>query len=355
MADPVEIRDGDIVLVHRVELYYARVERGRPRDVLIQPLDPRIADSRVRLTEIKRVFRDVGVPGISPSRLRPGPTPAAARRRRRARALMRVCVFADPHAHADALRAVMRAAVDADVQELWCLGDLVGSGPDPAEVVAMVRAYCTVALVGNHDYSVTGAVDPTVIGPPSASHHRSLELARAALEESGDLDWLRSRKPAARRHGVQCWHASPRNPVSEFVSDANAEACLQRQRARIGLVGHSHVAAAWRRNPDDAAERIAVRVDRPLELGNGRWLLNPGAVGAPAPSTADWRDALVAHAIHGAWWLELDLDAPTATWRRVPYDPLPALRRSDAAGLLRHLARPHGDATSSVVDQTTRH
>jgi hypothetical protein len=73
MADPVEIRDGDIVLVHRVELYYARVERGRPRDVLIQPLDPRIADSRVRLTEIKRVFRDVGVPGISPSRLRPGP------------------------------------------------------------------------------------------------------------------------------------------------------------------------------------------------------------------------------------------------------------------------------------------
>lgn len=73
MADPVEIRDGDIVLVHRVELYYARVERAGPRDVLIQPLDPRIADSRVRLAEIKRVFRDVGVPGIAPSRLRPGP------------------------------------------------------------------------------------------------------------------------------------------------------------------------------------------------------------------------------------------------------------------------------------------
>jgi hypothetical protein len=73
MADRVEVSDGDIVLVHRVELYYARVERAGPRDVVVQPLDPRIVDRRVRLTEIKRVFRDIGVPGIAPSRLRPGP------------------------------------------------------------------------------------------------------------------------------------------------------------------------------------------------------------------------------------------------------------------------------------------
>lgn len=73
MADRVDIRDGDIVLVHRVELYYARVERAGPRDIVVQPLDPQIVDRRVRLTEIKRVFCDVGVPGIVPSRLRPGP------------------------------------------------------------------------------------------------------------------------------------------------------------------------------------------------------------------------------------------------------------------------------------------
>src|SRR4051795_11187567 len=73
MADRVDVRDGDIVLVHRVELYYARVERDGPRDVVVQPLDPRIVDRRIRRTEIKRVFRDVGVPGIAPSRLRPGP------------------------------------------------------------------------------------------------------------------------------------------------------------------------------------------------------------------------------------------------------------------------------------------
>ena len=73
MADPVEIRGGDIVQVHRIELYYARVERAGPRDVVIQPLDPRIPDRRVRVEEVKRVFRDVGVPGAAPARLLPSP------------------------------------------------------------------------------------------------------------------------------------------------------------------------------------------------------------------------------------------------------------------------------------------
>ena len=66
----------------------------------------------------------------------------------------------------------------------------------------MVRSYCAIALAGNHDYAVTDAVDPAVFEPPSFSHHRSLEVARAALEESGDLEWLRKGKPAARRDGV---------------------------------------------------------------------------------------------------------------------------------------------------------
>jgi hypothetical protein len=73
VAEPVEIRDGDIVHVHRVELYYARVARAGARDVVIQPLDPRIRDRRIRLSEITRVFREVGTPGAAPVRLRPSP------------------------------------------------------------------------------------------------------------------------------------------------------------------------------------------------------------------------------------------------------------------------------------------
>jgi len=199
---------------------------------------------------------------------------------------VRVAVFADVHGNADALEAVMRAAVDADVRELWSLGDMAGPGPDAARAVAAIRSFCAVALIGNHD--------------------RDAETV-AALEGSGHLEWMRSRKPAARRAGVQCWHGSPRHPVHEYVTAANAADCLARQRTAIGLVGHTHEAAAWRAGPGGAADRVPVAVDEPLDLAGAKWLLNPGAVGA------------------GAWWLELDLEALSATWRRAPF----ASQRSD--------------------------
>ncbi len=73
MPDPVEIQAGDIVQVQRVELYYARVERAGARDLVITPLDPRVADRRIRVSEVKRVFRDAGTPATAPARLRPSP------------------------------------------------------------------------------------------------------------------------------------------------------------------------------------------------------------------------------------------------------------------------------------------
>jgi predicted phosphodiesterase len=243
---------------------------------------------------------------------------------------VRVGVFSDVHAHADALQAVMAAAVDAGVDELWSLGDLVGGGPDPECVVALVRAYCRVALAGNHDYAATGSVDATRFGEAG---RRSVAFAAERLAASGDLDWLRSRRPAARRAGVQCWHASPRHPVREYVGPANAAACLQRQRAAIGLVGHTHVPAAWRADPDGSATRFEPAADRPLELAGAKWLLNVGAVGAPMAPRGDWWGALAEHGRAGAWWLELDLGGRVATWRRAPFDSGPARERAVAAGL----------------------
>jgi hypothetical protein len=257
---------------------------------------------------------------------------------------VKVAVFADVHAHADALEAVLAAAVDAAVSELWCLGDIVGSGPDPARVTSLVRAYCAVALAGNHDYGASGSVDRAAFGPPDSPGRRSLELAAAALETSGDLQWLGSRKPAARRGAAQCWHASPRNPVWEFVTSANAEACLHHQRERLGLVGHTHAAAAWRARPGGGVDQVRVRADRPLDVSAGKWLLNPGAAGAPFPARGGWWAAMEAHARAGAWWLELDLDERLATWRRAPFDLRPALHRARELGLVeadgnaRHLA-----------------
>jgi Calcineurin-like phosphoesterase superfamily domain len=242
---------------------------------------------------------------------------------------MIVAVFADAHAHADALAAVLDAAAGAD--ELWSLGDMIGGGPDPDRVVALTRERCRVALLGNHDYAATGSVELHRLGRPGSPAYRSLELARERLDEDA-VAWLRTRKPAARREGVQCWHAGPRNPVWEYVGPRNAGACLAVQREPLGLVGHTHLAAAFRAT-ERGAQTVRVQPGVPLELGDGKWLLNPGAVGAPVPPRRGWFGALDVEAAAGAFWLALDLDARTATWQRAPYDPAPAHMRARALGI----------------------
>jgi predicted phosphodiesterase len=197
-----------------------------------------------------------------------------------------VAAFGDAHAHAEAFDAVIGAAEAFGVDALWSLGDMIGRGPDPEHVVARTRERCAVALMGNHDYGATGSAEPTRFGEPGSPAVRSIEIARERLSGS-EVEWMRSRKPAARRGDVQCWHGGPRNAVHEYVGASNAAACLEVQRAALGLVGHTHVAAAWRQTPRGASA-VKIRVGEPLDLSGGKWLLNPGAVGAPAPTRLGW-------------------------------------------------------------------
>jgi hypothetical protein len=257
---------------------------------------------------------------------------------------MRVAVFADMHAHFEALEAVLDAASGAD--ELWSLGDMVGTGPDPAEVVDRVRAVCRIALLGNHDYLALRAIAARVSEPAGERSPRpepagrevageanpSIAHARAALSPDA-VAWMRSRKPAAtvRREGeprgessqrrepagrvvaVQMWHGGPHNAVHEFVGPRNAPACLALQRAPIGLVAHSHVPGAF----SDTVRRVRITPGEPLDISAGKWLLNPGPVFTPTGV---------------ACWLLLDLSARTATWMAAAFDPAPAAERARRLG-----------------------
>ena len=245
---------------------------------------------------------------------------------------MRIAIFGDAHAHAEAFDAVLAAAAASGADELWSLGDMVGRGPDPEHVVRLTRERCAVALMGNHDYGATGSAEPERFGAVGSAAVRSIELARDRLP--GELvDWMRSRKPAARRGDVQCWHGGPRNAVHQYVGPSNAAECLALQRGRLGLIAHTHVAAAWAQTPRGAARAARLRVGEPLDLADGRWLLNPGAVGAPVPGFRSWWDALDAEAAVGAVWLLLDLERRVATWHRAPYDPAAARARARALDL----------------------
>ena len=233
---------------------------------------------------------------------------------------MRVAVFGDAHAHAEALDAVIAAAEEHGADELWSLGDMIGRGPDPEHVVARTRERCRVALMGNHDYAATGAAEPARFGEPGSPAVRSLELARERLP-SAELDWMRSRRPAARRDGVQCWHGGPRNAVHEYVGQVQRRR-VPRDPARAARPRRAHPPRG--RVAPDAAGRGGRGEDprRRAHPPGGQVAAQPGrGRRAGASRGVGWFADLDAQAADGAFWLLLDLDDRTATWRRAPYDP----------------------------------
>jgi diadenosine tetraphosphatase ApaH/serine/threonine PP2A family protein phosphatase len=127
-------------------------------------------------------------------------------------------------------------------------------------------------------------------------------------------------------HDVGLFHASPRDPIWEYVlSTLQAELCLEAQRHRVCLVGHSHVALAFARRGDGVAGTACPEGSR-ADLREGTWIINPGSVGQPRD--ADPRAA----------WMLLDLENWTASWRRVEYDIAGAQAAIGAAGLPQALA-----------------
>jgi predicted phosphodiesterase len=217
---------------------------------------------------------------------------------------LRAAVVSDIHANLHALEAVL-AAIDADPpDELWCLGDLVGYGPRPNEVVEIVRERADICLVGNHDLGVLGRLDLDEFTLDAAAVARWTQTV--LLDES--QSYLESLEPEAKVDGAELYHASPRDPVWEYViSPETALAALESTVAPVVLVGHSHVALAI--SLDDGALDGSVAPDgTEVELGRGRWLLNPGSVGQPRDGEPR------------AAWLELDFDAGAARFHRVEYD-----------------------------------
>lgn len=236
---------------------------------------------------------------------------------------MRVAILSDIHGNRHALEAVLGDVRAAGVDETWCLGDVVGYGADPVDCCALVREHAQVCLAGNHDLAATGglALDEFSRNAAIAAEWTAAQLGTDALA------WLAGLQPTGERGGIGLYHGSPRDPVWEYVvSDAAADLCLDAMPERVGLIGHSHVALAFRRADGEAAQGAACHGDDHADLTAHRWLLNPGSVGQPRDG--DPRAA----------WLLLDLDAPSATWRRIDYDVPGAQAAIREAGLPGQLA-----------------
>jgi predicted phosphodiesterase len=237
---------------------------------------------------------------------------------------MRLGVISDIHANLPALEAVLAEIEAAEVDELWSLGDVVGYGAQPDACAEAVAERCTVSLVGNHDLGVLDALDLGTFSPAAADAVRWTQ--GTARPET--LDYLRGLEPQDEGREAAVYHASPRDPVWEYVLwPEQAEECMAIQAERVSLVGHSHLALRFGPGEGGGVHAEAVAAEESAEIGEGRWLLNPGSVGQPRD-----RDPRAA-------WLELDTGAWRATWHRVAYDIDRAAEAIVSAGLPEQLGR----------------
>ncbi len=216
----------------------------------------------------------------------------------------RVALISDVHGNLPAFRAVLTDIEAAGIDRIWCLGDVVGYGARPNECVQLAAEHCDLCLLGNHDLAVLGRLDITEFSPTAAAAAR-WTTRRLGGDAKSFLEVLATHDET---HALGLYHASPRDPVWEYVLSALlAGACMDAMAPRVGAVGHSHVALwFWRENtglPAGGAAPDGTMKD----LSSGRWLVNPGAVGQPRDG--DRRAA----------WLLLDPTAWSAAWRRVEY------------------------------------
>lgn len=233
---------------------------------------------------------------------------------------MRVLVLSDIHANLAALERVLEdAAGDYDI--VWCLGDIVGYGPEPDACVAAMRELNALAVVGNHDWAVLQRMDVEDFNPEARN---AVIWTRNHISHE-NLTWLGSLldQPLVRGE-FTLTHGSPRDPVWEYMLHPSvARANFEYFATRCCLVGHTHVPALYLLNPENPKVRpLALLPGQVLELQDGwRAILNPGSVGQPRDN-----DPRAAYAI---------LDTEKLTWqvRRVTYPVEVTQAHMRAAGL----------------------
>jgi predicted phosphodiesterase len=238
---------------------------------------------------------------------------------------MRVLVISDIHANYTALEAVLKDA--GPVDETWCLGDLVGYGPDPNAVVEEMRDIPNLTcLLGNHDMAAIGKMPLEAF---NGDARRSLEYHKKVLNATS-MDFMRALSANVKVCGeATLAHGSPRDPLWEYILNAlSARLNFDHFETPWCFVGHSHIQSMFALNEEN--DRVTLEQTKPEETITLRpkLILNPGSVGQPRD-----RNPRAAYAIY-------DTEAHTWTPRRVTYNIPEVQQRIRESGLPeKHAAR----------------
>jgi diadenosine tetraphosphatase ApaH/serine/threonine PP2A family protein phosphatase len=244
---------------------------------------------------------------------------------------VRVLLISDIHANLEALEACLEAVPTYDVAVN--LGDVVGYGASPNEVIGRVRRICRLHVRGNHDKACAGVMNMDGFNPIAAL---AAYWTRQTLTPE-NLDWLRELPSGPLTieglAGVQFVHGSPLDEDEYLIGVTDALEPLLGFPVPITFFGHSHVQGGFSLYHERGSE-IHPQIDPGDKLDyselplnpNARYLINPGSIGQPRDG--DWRAGVAL----------FDSDAATLTFYRVPYDVESTRRRILKAELPERLA-----------------
>jgi len=237
---------------------------------------------------------------------------------------MRVLIISDIHANLTALEAVLADA--KDFQATWCLGDLVGYGPDPNECIERVRSLpdllCT---IGNHDAAALDQIESESFNPEARN---ALEWTQSILTTES-RDFLLNLPEKIELETVTLTHGSPRHPVWEYLLDTRtATINFDYFNTPWCFVGHTHLPVIYSLNNfNQSASLIIPEPNQAVNLPT-RAIINPGSVGQPRD-----RDPRAAYCY-------FDTEDNSVDFCRIPYDIHVVQARMEKAGLpARHINR----------------
>jgi diadenosine tetraphosphatase ApaH/serine/threonine PP2A family protein phosphatase len=231
---------------------------------------------------------------------------------------MRFAILADIHSNLAAFETVLgdlekRGGFD----KIWCLGDVVGYGPDPHECIERLRQFGPLCIAGNHDWAAIDKMDTSEFNPVAAI--AALWTTQQLTAE--DRDYLLNLPQTLYEDDFTLAHGSPREPIWEYLlSTEAAQDNFDSFETAYCLVGHSHVPLVFELIDDKVVCR-EFEEGANLKLGKTRMIINPGGVGQPRDG-----DPRASYAIY-------DAEARTITHYRVEYDIQATQKKMEERGL----------------------
>jgi len=193
-----------------------------------------------------------------------------------------------------------------EIGELWCLGDIIGYGPEPRQCIELLRRTNHICVAGNHDLAAIGEIDTADFNPDAAA---ACEWTAKQLT-APDRVYIKSLPAVIEKDDFTLVHGSPRQPIWEYVlSISTAKENFAHFKSKFCLVSHTHVPGIFKYNSKkDACSFSQFSIKEGLDLGEERLIINPGAVGQPRDG-----DPRASYAIYDSETKKINL-------YRVPYD-----------------------------------